>query len=189
MNNQVTLTAKLKLKNLTVDDINALTNTINNYTAALNYTAQNVANQSNSFLTFITSLFISGFILFGISFIFYLLVFSSSIILTIIDSDISYIMDYISSIYSNNISLIYSIIFFICFLKNYRKSNKSKKWVRTLHYLGYIANNKVKTVYNIDEISKFYINGNTICFSYGTKTIQMLTQNKAVKPLALAMGI
>lgn len=151
-------------------------NTINN--EPILYSV-NVTNQGNSFLTFIISLFISGFILFGISFIFYLLVFSSSIIFTIIDSDISYIMDYISSIYSNNISLIYSIIFFICFLKNYRKSNKSKKWVRTLHYLGYIADNKVKTVYNIDEISKFYINGNTICFCSGTKTVQMLTDTNA----------
>ena len=75
-------------------------NTINN--EPILYSV-NVTNQGNSFLTFIISLFISGFILFGISFIFYLLVFSSSIIFTIIDSDISYTMDYISLIYSNNI--------------------------------------------------------------------------------------
>ena len=52
MNNQVTLTAKLKLKNLTVDDINALTNTINNYTAALNYTAQFVADNKLYFSSY-----------------------------------------------------------------------------------------------------------------------------------------
>ena len=52
MNNQVTLTAKLKLKNLTVDDINTLTNTINNYTAALNYTAQFVADNKLYFSSY-----------------------------------------------------------------------------------------------------------------------------------------
>ena len=52
MNNKVTLTVKLKLKNLTIDNINVLTDTINNYTAALNYTAQFVANNKLYFSSY-----------------------------------------------------------------------------------------------------------------------------------------